>query len=90
MKTIVAAGMIAFGLGTVAVSTAQAQDFGERVVRGIAREATGDYGRRYDVDRDYRRGREYRRESRSGFGGGCRTVTIERDDGSMKRIRRCD
>ena len=22
--------------------------------------------------------------------GGCRTVTIERDDGSMKRIRRCD
>ena len=23
-------------------------------------------------------------------GQGCRTVTIERDDGSMKRIRRCD
>jgi len=22
--------------------------------------------------------------------GGCRTVTIHRDDGSMKRIRRCD
>ena len=22
--------------------------------------------------------------------GGCRTVTVERDDGSMKRIRRCD
>ena len=24
------------------------------------------------------------------LGGDCRTVTIERDDGSMKRIRRCD
>ena len=23
-------------------------------------------------------------------GPGCRTVTIERDDGSMKRIKRCD
>ena len=22
--------------------------------------------------------------------GGCRTVTIERDDGSVRRIRRCD
>ena len=25
-----------------------------------------------------------------GYGGGCRTVTIERDDGSVRRIRRCD
>ena len=24
------------------------------------------------------------------LGGGCRTVTIEREDGSIKRIRRCD
>jgi len=24
------------------------------------------------------------------LGGDCRTVTIERDDGSMRRIRRCD
>ena len=24
------------------------------------------------------------------LGGGCRTVTITRDDGSFKRIRRCD
>jgi hypothetical protein len=22
--------------------------------------------------------------------GGCRTVTIERDDGSVRRVRRCD
>ena len=25
-----------------------------------------------------------------GYGGNCRTVTIERDDGSVRRIRRCD
>jgi hypothetical protein len=25
-----------------------------------------------------------------GYRGGCRTVTIERDDGSVRRIRRCD
>ena len=25
-----------------------------------------------------------------GFGRGCRTVTIERDDGSVRRITRCD
>ena len=24
------------------------------------------------------------------YGGGCRTVTIERDDGTVRRIRRCD
>lgn len=23
-------------------------------------------------------------------GGGCRTITIERDDGSIRRVRRCD
>ena len=43
----------------------------------------------------YRGNREDYRERR-GFqerevrGGGCRTVTIERDDGSVKRIRKCD
>jgi len=25
-----------------------------------------------------------------GFGRGCRTVTIERDDGSVRTVRRCD
>jgi hypothetical protein len=42
----------------------------------------------YDRPR-YRERREYReREVRYG-GRGCRTVTVERDDGSVKRIRRC-
>jgi hypothetical protein len=30
------------------------------------------------------------RPRREEFGNGCRTVTIERDDGSIRRIRRCD
>ena len=37
-------------------------------------------------DRGYR-GYAYERGFR---GHGCRTVTIRRDDGSMKQIRRCD
>jgi len=38
--------------------------------------------------RDYDRRRFREREVR--YGQGCRTVTIERDDGSVRRIRRCD
>jgi len=38
------------------------------------------------------RDRAYRgyAEERGFRGRGCRTVTIHRDDGSMKQIRRCD
>jgi len=46
------------------------------------------YNRRYYRDDDGPRFRE--REVYLGRSGACRTVTIERDDGSVKRIRRCD
>ena len=39
------------------------------------------------VRRDDRGYGAYRDE---GFGRGCRTITIEREDGSIRRIRRCD
>ena len=39
--------------------------------------------RRYRDRDDYAYERGYRRP-------GCRTVTIDRDDGSVKQIRRCD
>jgi hypothetical protein len=39
-------------------------------------------------ERDRYRDRRYLRERE--VRGGCRTVTIERDDGSVKRIRKCD
>ena len=49
---------------------------------------------RYREDRDYdrpryREGREFR-EREGSYGRGCKTITIERDDGSVRRIRRCD
>ena len=49
---------------------------------------------RYREDRDYdrpryREGRELR-EREGSYGRGCKTITIERDDGSVRRIRRCD
>jgi len=43
--------------------------------------------RDYDRPRYRERGVYREREVR---GGGCKTITIQRDDGSMKRIRRCD
>ena len=47
-----------------------------------------DVGRPGWRERDYYRD-DYRYEHRY-RGRGCRTVTIRRDDGSMKQIRRCD
>ena len=43
-----------------------------------------------DYDRPYVRERRIYRDREVGLGGGCRTVTITRDDGSYKRIGRCD
>jgi hypothetical protein len=43
-----------------------------------------------EYDRPVVRERRIYRDRAVRLGGGCRTVTIERDDGSMKRIRRCD
>jgi hypothetical protein len=46
-----------------------------------------DVGRPGWRERDYRdRGYGYER----GYRRGCRTVTIRRDNGSVKQIRRCD
>jgi hypothetical protein len=57
-------------------------------VPGVGGVQIGDPDRPRYREREYHREREYReREVR---GRGCRTVTIERDDGSMRRIRRCD
>lgn len=51
-------------------------------------------GNRYREHRVYDepvvRERRIYREHDVGLRGGCKTVTIHRDDGSMKRIQRCD
>jgi len=55
---------------------------GVRVGEPAYREREYDRGDRWERRRW--REREVRRD------GGCKTITIQRDDGSMKRIRRCD
>jgi hypothetical protein len=40
--------------------------------------------------REYYRNRDRARFREREVRGGCRTVTIERDDGTVRRIRRCD
>ena len=59
-----------------------------------AGEYTARYGHRITPDDyagrpQYHRGYEERGYGRD-QGGGCRTITVERDDGTMRRIRRCD
>ena len=98
MKIILAAGLIAASLAPFAATTASAQDVGEAIARGAIRGALGDAGPRgYDRDRYEGRsgyeGRGYdgrRAYDRRSDNGDCRTITVERDDGSVKRIRRCD
>jgi hypothetical protein len=44
----------------------------------------------YDYDRPRYRARRYYDDSYAYAPRGCRTVTIQRDDGSVRQIRRCD
>jgi len=74
-------------LTSFAPTTSSAQGF-EVGVPGVG-VRIGDPDYRYRHHRDYDRPRFREREVYLG-GSGCRTVTITRDDGSMKRIRRCD
>jgi hypothetical protein len=76
-----------------APAPSSAQGIGIQVVPGVGvqiGEPNRPRYREYDGDRRvYRDRREFREREVRG-GGGCRTVTIERDDGTVKRIRRCD
>jgi hypothetical protein len=86
MKTLLLAGVLAvagFAIATpISITPASAQVGVDTPLGGVR---VGPQPRYHDEnDRRYRAygyDREYR---------GCRTVTIERDDGSMRRVRRCD
>jgi len=85
---ILAAGIAAF---TSFAPASYAQGIGiETPVGGVR---IGDPGyrhhRHWRGDGPYVERRVYR-DRAVRLGGGCRTVTITRDDGSYKRIRRCD
>jgi len=81
-RTFVALGFVgAMTIGTPAPTLAQGVYVGPGGVRV-------DTGRPAYLERRYRADRSYAYER--GRFGGCRTVTIERDDGRVRRIRRCD
>ena len=81
-RSLVALGFVgAMTVATPAPTLAQGVYFGERGV-GI------DMGRPSYRERHHRGDRSYAYDR--GRFGGCRTITIERDDGSVRRIRSCD
>jgi hypothetical protein len=81
MRTLLLAGALAVA-GLIAPASAQVTI--DTPVGGVRVGPQPHYYGR-DYDRGYRSYGYYR-----GYERGCRTVTIERDDGSVRRIRRCD
>jgi hypothetical protein len=87
MRTLLLAGVLAvagFAIATpISIAPASAQVAVETPLGGVRVSPEPRYYRDYDrpAYRAYGYDRGYR---------GCRTVTIERDDGSVRRVRRCD
>ncbi|MCC8977308.1 hypothetical protein [Bradyrhizobium acaciae] len=86
MRTFLLTGVLAVAgfsvVAPIATTPASAQVAVETPFGGVA---VGPRGYYRDYDRPAYRAYGYDRGYR-----GCRTVTIERDDGSVRRIRRCD
>ena len=85
-ETLVLASVIAVASFTIAtpisVTPASAQVAIDTPLGGVRVGPQRHYDRHYD--------RRYRSYGYSrGYDRGCRTVTIERDDGSVRRVRRC-
>jgi hypothetical protein len=84
MRSLLLAGVLVvagFAIATpISVAPASAQVAVDTPIGGVR---VGPQPRYY---RDYDRS-SYRAY---GYDRGCRTVTIERDDGSVRRVRRCD
>jgi hypothetical protein len=82
MRTVLLAGALAVA-GYAIATPASAQVAVDTPIGGVRVGPPRRYDREYDrpAYRAYGYDRGYR---------GCRTVTIERDDGSVRRVRRCD
>jgi len=89
MKTSV----IALGMGSALAAASPAPTLAQGVYIGPGGVGV-DVGPPVYRDRGYYRDRDYYRDDytyeRRYRGQGCRTVTIRRDNGSVKQIRRCD
>jgi len=87
MRTLLLAGVLAvagFAIATpISIAPASAQVGVDTPLGSVRVGPRPHYHRYYDEPayRAYGYDRGYR---------GCRTVTIERDDGSVRRVRRCD
>ncbi|NEU95064.1 hypothetical protein [Bradyrhizobium uaiense] len=88
MRTLSLAAVLAIaGFAVVtpfSIAPASAQFAIDTPVGGVV---VGPQHRYYDRDYDRRAYRAYNYDR--GYRG-CRTVTIERDDGSVRQVRRCD
>ena len=84
MKT----SLIALGMASALAAATPAPTLAQGVYIGPGGVGV-DVGRPGWRERHYRDYDDYAYERRF-RGPGCRTVTIRRDDGSMKQIRRCD
>ena len=80
------ASVIALGMASALTAASPAPTLAQGVYIGPGGVGV-DLGRRGWRERHYRDDYAYERPYR---GPGCRTVTIQRDDGSVKQIRRCD
>ena len=87
MKTLLISAA-AIAAATVFTPIASFAQFAVDTPVGGVRIGEPSYRHSRDYDRPVVRERRIYRERNVGMN--CRTVTIERDDGSMKRIRRCD
>jgi hypothetical protein len=83
MRMLSLAGVLAVA-GFAVVTPASAQFAVDTPMGGVV---VGPQHRYYDRDYDRRAYRAYNYDR--GYRG-CRTVTIERDDGSVRQVRRCD
>jgi hypothetical protein len=79
-RYLLAGAMVAAGLGFLATPVTPAAAQGVRVDVPGVHVGVGERRHRYD-ERRY-----YMRDDR---GPGCKTITIRRDDGSVKQIRKC-
>jgi len=80
--------LIALGMASALAAATPAPTLAQGVYVGPGGVGV-DLGRPGWRERHYR-GRDDYAYERGFRGPGCRTVTIRRDDGSMKQIRRCD
>ena len=80
------------GIAIAAPASAQGLYLGAPGVEvgvGVSRSDREHDGPRYR-NHDYDRGRSTTGYSERTYDRGCRTITIRSDDGSVRRIRRCD